>query len=144
MVQTCLTLPGDLHAGANNLGAINKLACMFRITRLHLMLYKRQGQQDYIWYGVAIGINIFYHSWVLHCGSMNECKLLLAIYVQGKNISRKSCIHKNILPWTLLSMKYFLNYGNLFTFMVFHGWWYVNSSYSTVRRQYVTGIHDLW
>ena len=29
-------------------------------------------------------------------GSVNERKLLLAIYVQGKNIPRKSCIHENI------------------------------------------------
>ena len=31
-------------------------------------------------------------------------KLSVAIFIQGKNISRKLCIHKNILP----NMKYFL------------------------------------
>ena len=46
---------------------------------------------------VAIGI-IVYHSQSLHRGSINELELSLVIYVQGKNISRKSCIHKNILP----------------------------------------------
>ena len=46
---------------------------------------------------VAISINDFYHAQLLHHGSMNDCELLLAIYVQGRNILRKSCIHKNIL-----------------------------------------------
>ena len=30
--------------------------------------------------------------------SINEHELSLAIYVQGKNIVRKSCIHEDILP----------------------------------------------
>ena len=34
----------------------------------------------------------------LHCDSVNRHELLLVIYVQGNNILRKSCIHKNILP----------------------------------------------
>ena len=41
--------------------------------------------------------------------TINVRELLLAIYVQGKNILRKSRIHKNILPWIFLSMKYFLS-----------------------------------
>ena len=43
---------------------------------------------------VAISI-IVYHGRLLHRGSVNEHKLLLAIYVQGKSISKKSCIHEN-------------------------------------------------
>ena len=41
---------------------------------------------------VAISINGFY------CSSMNNRELSLMIYVQGKNISRKSYIHESILP----------------------------------------------
>ena len=41
---------------------------------------------------VAISINSFY------CSSMNNRELSLMIYVQGKNISRKSYIHESILP----------------------------------------------
>ena len=51
---------------------------------------------------VAISINGFYRGQSqgqsLHHGSANDRELSLAIYVQGKNISKKSCIHKNILP----------------------------------------------
>ena len=46
---------------------------------------------------VVIRINGFYHGQALHHGSINECELSLAIYVQGKNILRKSCVHENIL-----------------------------------------------
>ena len=67
---------------------------MLKIARLLLTLHNSQDQQDYKWYRVAISIN----SLPLHRGSINERKLSLAIYVQGKNISRKSCIHENILP----------------------------------------------
>ena len=35
---------------------------------------------------------------MVDCNSVDKCELSLAIYVQGKNILRKSCIHKNILP----------------------------------------------
>ena len=47
---------------------------------------------------VAININGFYCGQLLHHGSVNDRELSLAIYFQGKNISRRSCIHENILP----------------------------------------------
>ena len=45
-----------------------------------------------------VTIAYLYDSQSLQCGSVNKRKLLLVIYVQGKNISRKSCIYENILP----------------------------------------------
>ena len=47
---------------------------------------------------VAVRINGFYHGQSLHHGSMNDCELSLAVHVQGNNILRKSCVHKNTLP----------------------------------------------
>ena len=46
---------------------------------------------------VAINIKGFYCGRSLHHGNVNNRELLLAIYVKGKNISRRSCIHENIL-----------------------------------------------
>ena len=58
---------------------------------------------------VTTSISSLYWCRTLHHGSVNECELSLAIYVQDKNISRKSSVHEKVLCWTLLSMKYFLS-----------------------------------
>ena len=55
-----------------------------------------------VWYGVAIvhyvaiSINGFYRGHLVYHSNVNDCELSLAIYVQGKNTLRKSCIHDNI------------------------------------------------
>ena len=70
-------------------------------TQNNLILHKGQ---DNIWYGVAIvhyvaiSSNEPYRGRLVHHSSVNDCELSLAIYVQIKNISRKSCIRDNILP----------------------------------------------
>ena len=57
---------------------------------------------------VAITINSLPCSIAPLHGSINERELSLAIYAQGKNISRKSCTHENIFTLNFLSIKYFL------------------------------------
>ena len=47
---------------------------------------------------VAVSINTFYCDQALYHGSVIEHQLLLMIYVQGKIISRKSCIPEKFLP----------------------------------------------
>ena len=46
---------------------------------------------------VVLSINSLRLSITLLWYNVNERELLLVIHVQGKNISRKSCIHENIL-----------------------------------------------
>ena len=46
---------------------------------------------------VSISINGFTMIDCSHHGSMSDRELSLALYIQDKNISRKLCIHNNIL-----------------------------------------------
>ena len=80
-----------------------------QITKLHHRPHKEQGKHSIIWYEVTRDIMIVWKFGM---------KLLVAIFIQGKNISRNLCIHKNILSWTIIieifSVKNFLNYGSWF------------------------------
>ena len=69
------------------------IAMQAQIAKLHHRLNKEQGECSIIWYKVARDI-IFYRMIVQKLG----VKLSVAIFIQGKNISRKLCIHENILP----------------------------------------------
>ena len=68
-----------------------------QITKLHHRLHEEQGEHSisYLLLGinkVARDINL------LHDSAKLRVKLLIALFIQGKNISRKLCIHENILP----------------------------------------------
>ena len=62
-------------------------------TALRAGLYMVQSGHSVVAISI-ISINGFYHGRSLHHISINNHELLLAIYVQGKTILRKSCIHK--------------------------------------------------
>ena len=64
----------------------------------------------YIYCVLAISINVFtmvYHSTTVVQMIVNY--RWWYVYIQSKNMLKKSCIHENILTCTLLSIKYFLS-----------------------------------
>ena len=66
----------------------------FLQSRSHIMVQSNYSVVAISIYGLPLSI-------------VSKCELSLAIYLQGKNISRKSCIRKNILcTLKFLSMKY--------------------------------------
>ena len=82
---------------------------------------------------VAISINGFYLGWFFHHGGINNRELSLARYVHGKNILRKSSIQESILPWTLLSMKYFLS--------IISKLWYITGIQICASTYHIVTIH---
>ena len=56
-------------------------------------MHKERGKHNIIWYEVAREI-----TFTASYREKLNVKLLLTIFIQGKNISRKLCGHKNILP----------------------------------------------
>ena len=59
---------------------------------------------------------IVYRGRSLNRGSVNELDLLLVIYVQGKDILHKSCIHENIFCREISEVQY--GYSKAFSWLI--------------------------